>query len=224
MKDATLAQGNQVLNLILQKKVTANQLQELLGSGLLTDLLITNVNSINRREFQRFLGLSPLVETYEVLSVENKLIEKMINEDGYYRTYIGHFLGSAYSAVPKGLVLPQPRIVGQKRKLLLLDMGVEDFLSEDDEDIDRNITELEVLREMKKRGYTPCGLGDLVDLMVAHPRLRTTNNSIIAFQSLVINGIAKSCSIVWQSGHLAIRDRLDGNCGNNCRFLAIRQF
>ncbi|MBI2024966.1 MAG: hypothetical protein HYT03_02695 [Candidatus Harrisonbacteria bacterium] len=56
MKDATLAQGNQVLNLILQKQTPAKQLQDLLESGLLSDLLCANLQGVNREEFRRVCG------------------------------------------------------------------------------------------------------------------------------------------------------------------------
>ncbi|MEE8131502.1 MAG: hypothetical protein V3T98_00400 [Candidatus Paceibacterota bacterium] len=61
MKDVTLAQGNQVLNLILQKKIPTEQLQKLLASGLVSDLLDANLeNGVDRNVFRRLIGLMPL--------------------------------------------------------------------------------------------------------------------------------------------------------------------
>lgn len=61
MKEATLAQGNQVTNLILQKKVSSVQLQRLLHSGLLADLLEADFDKeINRRDFRRLIGFQGL--------------------------------------------------------------------------------------------------------------------------------------------------------------------
>jgi len=63
MDEVTLAQGNQVLNLILQKKVPSRQLQDLLESGLLSDLLdahIDEVDELDRDDFRRMLDLKPL--------------------------------------------------------------------------------------------------------------------------------------------------------------------
>jgi len=61
MKYATLAQGNQVLSLILQKKLTADQLQQLQVSGLISTLLeagkCTNLTTVNPFEFRKILGL-----------------------------------------------------------------------------------------------------------------------------------------------------------------------
>jgi len=60
MKKATLAQGNQVLNLILQSKVPSGQLQDVIGSGFLSDVLHANVARVNRTELRAMLGLNPL--------------------------------------------------------------------------------------------------------------------------------------------------------------------
>ena len=53
----TLAQGNQVLNLILQQQTPREQLQELLASGLLSDLLNANLDNVDRNHFRKILGL-----------------------------------------------------------------------------------------------------------------------------------------------------------------------
>ncbi len=59
MKDATLEQGTKVLTLISQQETPCEQLQKLLSSGLLADLLNANVAEINRDEFRRVIGLKP---------------------------------------------------------------------------------------------------------------------------------------------------------------------
>lgn len=53
----TLRQGNQVLNLILQQKTPREQLQKLLASGLLSDLLSGNLDGVDRNHFRKILGL-----------------------------------------------------------------------------------------------------------------------------------------------------------------------
>lgn len=58
----TLAQGNQVLNLILQHHIPNHQMQKLLASGLLADLLDANVDIVDRDNFRDLLGLCPLKE------------------------------------------------------------------------------------------------------------------------------------------------------------------
>ncbi|TRZ77316.1 hypothetical protein D4R87_02985 [bacterium] len=58
MKKATLAQGNQILNLILQKEIPVEQLQKIIESGLLTDLLNADLsNPINRGLFRKVIGI-----------------------------------------------------------------------------------------------------------------------------------------------------------------------
>jgi len=60
MKTATLGQLKKLLELL--DDVPQEQLQAVLGSGLLTDLLNANVADINRLKFRRACGLKPLVE------------------------------------------------------------------------------------------------------------------------------------------------------------------
>jgi hypothetical protein len=58
MKDTTLAQGNQIINLILQKKLPAEKLQKLFKSGLFSDLLdVEEPEVIDRKAFRIILGL-----------------------------------------------------------------------------------------------------------------------------------------------------------------------
>lgn len=56
MKKATLAQGNQVLSLILQKNLSSERLQRLLASGLLSDLLDVDPEEIDRGELGEVLA------------------------------------------------------------------------------------------------------------------------------------------------------------------------
>lgn len=61
MKEATLKQAGKVLEVIGQKEIPCEQLQRLLGSGLLSDLLEANLeNSIDRNAFRTLIGLKPL--------------------------------------------------------------------------------------------------------------------------------------------------------------------
>ncbi len=59
MKTATLPQAVQVLDLIRKKEISLEQLQALLASGLLADLLDADVGKINRSDFRKFCGLGP---------------------------------------------------------------------------------------------------------------------------------------------------------------------
>jgi len=61
-KDATLAQGNQVMNLILQKKLTTTQLQKLFSTGYLSMLLTAaqsgKMDRIDPFKLKKALGIS----------------------------------------------------------------------------------------------------------------------------------------------------------------------
>lgn len=59
MKEATLKQARKVLDLIADKEVPEDQLQKLLESGLLADLLDANTEAVNREDFRRAIGLKP---------------------------------------------------------------------------------------------------------------------------------------------------------------------
>jgi len=56
---ATLSQGNHVLKIISEKNVPSSQLQKLIASGLLSDLLDGDVDAVDRNEFRKLLGLIP---------------------------------------------------------------------------------------------------------------------------------------------------------------------
>lgn len=60
MKNATLGQGIKILSLVEQKEVPREQLQELLASGLLADLLDADVDAIDRDAFRKIVGLKHL--------------------------------------------------------------------------------------------------------------------------------------------------------------------
>lgn len=62
---ATLKQGNQVLNLLSQHNVDSVSLQELLGSGLLSDLFQADVALVDREQFRELLGLAPTLSADE---------------------------------------------------------------------------------------------------------------------------------------------------------------
>lgn len=85
MKDATLAQGNQVLNLILQKETPASQLQALIESGLLSDVLDANVEAVDRKKFRAVIGLEEpekevLTHRFVIknLSPSEELVEEVV--------------------------------------------------------------------------------------------------------------------------------------------------
>lgn len=75
MKTATLKQGKKVLSLL--EDVPEEQLQNLLQSGLLTDLLKANVEQVNRREFQKVCGLrSAISPTFRLIPTLDRDMRK----------------------------------------------------------------------------------------------------------------------------------------------------
>lgn len=66
MDKATLKQANQVLNLISQKDPPSDQLQALFASGLLSDLLDANVDSVDRDKFRELIGLKPFLPEFTI--------------------------------------------------------------------------------------------------------------------------------------------------------------
>ncbi|MEK7573908.1 MAG: hypothetical protein AAB514_00020, partial [Patescibacteria group bacterium] len=58
MKDATLKQAGKILD--LAKDVPCEQVQKVIASGLLSDLLNANIDMIDRVAFRRFVGLKKL--------------------------------------------------------------------------------------------------------------------------------------------------------------------
>lgn len=61
MKNATLAQGNEVLNLILRKEVSSTKVQNLLETGILSDLLeAEDLRKVNRDVIRIAVGLHKL--------------------------------------------------------------------------------------------------------------------------------------------------------------------
>lgn len=88
MNFATLKQAGKVLELITQNEVPSEQMQEILGSGLLSDLLIGNIGGVNREEFRRVLGLVSLMPklmelTGVVIPGPERLLPARITEGGY---------------------------------------------------------------------------------------------------------------------------------------------
>ncbi len=83
MKEATLRQGSKVLDLILQKEVPSEQLQKLLGSGLLYDLLDADVDKVDREAFRQVIGLKPQ-NTYSITVNYDRFIEDAVRAGNYH--------------------------------------------------------------------------------------------------------------------------------------------
>ena len=66
MKPATLKQAGKVLKLVEETEIPLEQLQKLLASGLLSDLLNANMDEINRDEFRKLCGLFPISTEFPI--------------------------------------------------------------------------------------------------------------------------------------------------------------
>lgn len=66
MKTATLKQAGKVLKLVEETEIPLEQLQKLLASGLLSDLLKANLDEVNRDEFRKVCGLIPVSAEFPV--------------------------------------------------------------------------------------------------------------------------------------------------------------
>ena len=57
---ATLEQAGKILKLVKETEIPLEQLQKLLASGLLSDLLKANLDEVDRKAFRKVCGLIPL--------------------------------------------------------------------------------------------------------------------------------------------------------------------
>lgn len=82
MKDATLSQASKILSLF--DETPREQIQAILGSGLLADLRDGNIVEVNRDEFRKIIGLEPLkpklllefVGTVKIPATSGKFVAK----------------------------------------------------------------------------------------------------------------------------------------------------
>lgn len=81
MNFASLAQGGQVLRLIHEQETTVEQLQDLIESGLLSDLLKADVKKVNRDDFRKLLGLT--FPELKIIVDYTKTLQEMIAAGHY---------------------------------------------------------------------------------------------------------------------------------------------
>ncbi len=90
MKLATLPQGLKILEMVLEKRISPERLQNLLESGLLSDLLDGNVDGVDRDAFRHLLDLGSDNRNREIdcdakplvpdgLKVENHIRDGVLN-------------------------------------------------------------------------------------------------------------------------------------------------
>jgi len=114
MKDATLAQGNQVLTLILQKKIDLDQLQAVISSGLFSDLLEANVEAVDRERFREVIGLKTTA-TREVSQEFKDAIAMLEEEATLLEGWVRETRGGGWSTHQVGPM--QERILAIRAKV-----------------------------------------------------------------------------------------------------------
>jgi hypothetical protein len=90
MKMATLQQGRKVLELI--EKIPAEQLQKLIERGYISDLLKADMNKMNRGEFRKSCGLTPIFIKFPVWKTI-KLGTRPKTADEFRRAIKDHEMG-----------------------------------------------------------------------------------------------------------------------------------
>lgn len=201
MKDATLKQAGKILEIIGQKETSCEQLQEILTSGLLADLLDANVDGIDRNAFRKFVGLKPL-NAYSLIINYDLSVEKAIKA-GKYDWVNSDITSDHFPSMETGEKEVSIELIYFGR-----DMGTDD-----------------VLRELDKMSLRPANLKELLALGEKFPDIQR-EFPIIALGSvwrdrygyrgcafLLRGGSMRSLSLDW----LLVRWR------EFCRFAAVRK-
>ncbi|MBU2109432.1 hypothetical protein KKB71_00515 [Patescibacteria group bacterium] len=154
MKEATLKQARKVLDLIGQKDTPCEQLQKLLGSGLLSDLLDANVDSVDRNTFRQTIGLKSL-NVYATIH-------------GFTITI--NYDHSVKDSIKAGKYDWENDDITEKhfpsQETGTMEVAIELF------HFGKNMETDKVLAELDKKGYRPATLKELLALGEKHPDLQ----------------------------------------------------
>ena len=201
MKNATFGQAVKILSMVEQKEVPRDQLQKLLGSGLLSDLLDADVDAIDRSVFRQAIGLVPL-NVFNLTVDFNRSVEDGIKA-GKYDWKSDGITSEHFSSQETGMA----------------EVAVELFHFSKDMETEG------VLKEMEKKGYRPATLKELLAFGEKYPDLQR-KFPIIAFGSVwqVPRG-DRCCACL--DGYASTRALflgwvVDGWRGD-CRFAAVRK-
>ncbi len=154
MKEATLGHGVKILQLIAQKGTPGDQVQNLVESGLFSDLLDANLASVDRDEVRQALGLKPL---------------------GIRATITSYSMSVDYDRPVKD------GIKAGKYDWKNDDITAEHFPSQETGTKDatvelfhygKDISTDEVIADMDKHGYRPATLKEILALGEKHPDLQ----------------------------------------------------
>ena len=207
MKEATLNQAGKVLEVIGQKGIPREQLQKLLGSGLLSDLLDANVDSVDRDTFRQAIGLKPLgahttITRYPMLIDYDRLVEDGIKA-GKYDWKNDDIMSKNFPSQETGT---------REATVELFRYG-------------KDMSTDEVLAELDKQGYRPATLKELLAIGEKHPDLQK-EFPIFALGSVWQNpsdGRGCPCLSGGGSKRRLILDWIDFRWDGRCRFAAVRK-
>jgi len=110
MSNATFSQAAHILRIVEEKATPKSQLQDIIGAGLLADLLDANVGEVNREEFRKLLGLRPLDE------------ESRRDLDSFFRTRKGLWVSDDFRTRVVAKAEPSSEIRASKHVPLKRDM------------------------------------------------------------------------------------------------------
>lgn len=208
MNLTTLGQGAKVLELILQKETNSEQMQNLLESGLLADLLDANVGSINREDFRKLLGLGKLIP--DIMELTGVLLPELSVTLGD-RIAAGDYAWKDDAITEKQFPLTLP--AGPRNQVLV--------------HFNKVITTQTVETWAKENGYEVALFDDQL-AVGSHPKYKELQRQFPIIQlgsSAEVYGYRSVTHLdgndTWRNLYLHCCD--DNVWNNNCRFLLVRK-
>lgn len=147
MKTATLGQIRKILDYL--EEVPQEQVQSVLGSGLLNDLLLANIAEVSRAEFRKVCGLVPLLPFYKVVVDYTKTLAEMISV-GNYDWVNSDITNDHFPVKGEGK---------QEQELVLFHFN-------------RAISSDDAMKKMEEDGYKPAVIEELLALGESQPELQ----------------------------------------------------
>ncbi len=160
MKNATFDQAVHLLKLVEESGCPCSQLQDLFDSGLFSDLLKANVYNVDRKEFQRVIGIKVV---YRVMVDYDCSLAQMIEAGNYEEVDISitheNFPIQGFGRLEKEIILFR---------------------------FNRAMSSRQIITEMDKQGCRPAKIEELLALGKAQPEIQR-KSPIIAMGSILKN-------------------------------------
>lgn len=207
MESATLGHGVKILQLIAQKETPGNQVQSVLESGLLSDLLDANLGSVDRDAVRQVLGLKPLGICGTITSYPVAINYDRSVEDG---VKAGNYDWKNDDITSKNFLSQKS---GTKEAMVELFHYGKDMSTD------------KVLADLDKQGYRPTTLKELLALGEKHPDLQR-EFPIIGLGSVwqYSNGYRYCPYLYWDGSERYLDLYWVGNRWYDCcRFAAVRK-